>query len=242
MKFQEYKRMYDREDWYWWYIAKRSYILTYLSSVRIRKSDNILDIGCGTGKTTELLQQFGRVSAIDHSPLAVSYCHKRGLDYVRTGSVMNPKFPPKSQMLITLFDVLYHKNVPDDLKALKNCHDLLKDGGYILITDCACQFLFGPHDLANQARQRYTKGELVKIIENAGFRTVRSSYIYFLTFPLFAAARVLDKLLPSSAVGEGTNNTFMNRCLITVCMIENLFLRKISFPFGSSILVLARKI
>ncbi len=242
MEAKEYKLMYQLEDEHWWFTAKRLFIKTYLNFLPNKDKLRILDIGCGTGRNLELLKKFGFASGIDSSVLAVKFCQKRGLKNVTQNSAERIPFTANFFDLITLFDVLYHKNIISDLEVLKEINRVIKPKGHILITDCAHQFLFGPHDISMHARQRYSKKELINKISQAGFSIQKASYIYFITFPLFLINRFIAKYLTRKS-GSDVNQVSpaINQLLIYLLSFESKLLKFFNLPLGSSIIILAQK-
>jgi len=242
MELKEYKLMYQSENAHWWFSAKRLFIKTYLSFLPKKKKLKILDIGCGTGRNLELLNKFGFTSGIDSSKLAVKFCKKRGLKNINYGLANKLSYSLSVFDLITLFDVLYHKEIKNDLQVLKEAYRVLKSKGFILVTDCAYQFLYGPHDQAMHARQRYLKKELESKLKKAGFKIIKSSHIFTFTSPFLLINRLLSKYLKLKS-GSDVSPTpgLINQLLIFILKIESNLLSFINLPFGSSIIILAQK-
>ena len=242
MEPKEYELMYQEEERYWWFVVKRFFIKTLLKKLKLKKEQKILDIGCGTGKNLEILSSFGKVWGIDISPLALNFCQKRGFKNLKRASVEKTPFKNRAFGLITLFDVLYHKGIKDDRLALKEIYRVLEKGGYLLLTDCAYNFLFGPHDIAVHARQRYTRGELNKKIKKTGFKILKSSYIFFFPFLFFVIDRLLSKFfIPKKRSTFIEIPKLANQIFILMGKLESWLLQFLNFPFGSSIIILAKK-
>ncbi len=242
MEKKEYEKMYRYEDAYWWYVAKRNFIQTFLAFMRRVPRLAILDVGCGTGRNMQLLSGYGTVTGIDVSEEAVRFCKKRKLKRVYLGNAEHIPYRDDRFDLVTLFDVLYHRHIRSDSQVLSECHRVLKRGGYLLVTDCAFQQFFAPHDVLNQTRHRYTRQELVDKTTAAGFIVLRSSYIFFLSFPLFFLERLLTRyhvLSPDDT--EQVLPSWLNAGLVGLEKLENVLLRHMSLPVGSSLLILARK-
>lgn len=238
----EYIQLFTHENTYWWFVSKRLFIRTFLSSFPKNERSRILDAGCGTGGNIALLRQYGHVSAVDASPAAVTFCKKNGFPFVIKASVEKLHFPKKSFDLVALFDVLYHKNIKNDVKTLRYLHTFLKPGGYLLMTDCAFQRFYSTHDVSNHARTRYSLPELTQKLRGSGFTVIRSSYIFCFTFPAFILSRLLKK---ADTIGVSRSeydvHPLVNAFLIIIERIENRLLRYVNFPFGSSVIILARK-
>src|SRR6185369_13695546 len=119
MEKQEYKNMYQREDTHFYYVTLHKLVLQLIQKYApIKSTLNILDAGCGTGRLAELMKNVGEVTGIDMSDEALKFAKERGIK-VKKASVMKLPFKDNSFDVITSIDVLYHKAVTDDTKALK---------------------------------------------------------------------------------------------------------------------------
>jgi len=237
MELQEYDLMYRLENTHWWFLAKRKFIATVFPKINKAK---ILDIGAGTGGTTKFLKTYGEVVGLEANPLARSLAQKRGLKIV-SGTAEKLPFIKETFDVVTIFDVLYHQHIESDIRVLKEASRVLKPQGYLVVTDCALPFLKSPHDEVMQARERYTKKELMGKIEKAGFRVEKASYVFFLVFPLTLFKRLLDRLTKSHGSNVSPVPKILNHLLLTICHLEACFLRIGTFPWGSSVILRARK-
>jgi SAM-dependent methyltransferase len=186
------------------------------------------------------LRKLGAVEGIEYSKLARDFSQKNHPEKVVAGDLNTFKLQAKKYDVICILDVLYHQNIRDDKKVIKRAADGLKTNGYLLITDCAHQWLYGPHDKENMARQRYSKKELEEKVENAGLQIVRSSYVFCFTFPLFVFVRLKQKIFDKDDQSESQNDV-LNKIFAFVGKLEARLLRFFPLPFGSSILILAQK-
>ena len=77
----EYQTVYSVEDRHWWYVGMQRITTTLVASLYPNRCDlSILEAGCGTGAAMLYLAPFGRVTGCDFSPLALSFCRRRGLE------------------------------------------------------------------------------------------------------------------------------------------------------------------
>lgn len=224
------------EDTHWWFLGKRMFVRSWLPKAHNRW--HILDLGAGTGGMSSFLATWGTVEAVESSPEAIPYLKKR-IPRVYTSSLQAVRLAENRYDLVTCIDVLYHKHIPNEAIVLKKAYRTLKKGGTILIMDCALPFFTSHHDSVMLAKKRYTKEELTNLLSSAGFTVVRSSYCFFLVFPLFAIGRLIDKFMPISTVS--VPHTFLNAMLLALCRLEAMILAHSSLPIGSSCIVLAKK-
>lgn len=237
MEQQEYELMSRVEYTHWWFRAKREYLKTYLPNSSTRKRI-VLDVGAGTGAISAYLGEWGDVTRLESSSIAISYLKQKGLSYLKE-DINTYAFPIKKFDIVTCLDVLYHKNIRDDEAVLKKIYRSLKPGGILLVTDCALPFLMSKHDVRNHARQRYTVTEMTQKIESAGFKVEKASYIYFFIFPLTVFSRFIERYTQSSDVN--LPHPILNTFLFGICLAESYMLKIASFPIGSSIIVKATK-
>jgi hypothetical protein len=108
------------------------------------------------------------------------------------------------------------------------------------VTDSAFKWLRSAHDEAVHGVRRYTRRELVARVRSAGFTPLLASYAYCLVFPAVAAVRLARRGRP------GGSDVFalprpLNTVLLGVQAIERGLLRLGPLPFGSSVVLVARK-
>lgn len=123
------------------------YVKTYKKTVEmtqkyLKKSDNVLDFGCGTGITTvKLSENVARIHAIDSSDKMINIARKKvfdqGLSNVdfKTIALDDVELNENSYDVILAFNVLYF--IKDIDSTLDKVSKLLKPGGlFISATDC----------------------------------------------------------------------------------------------------------
>ena len=242
MQKEEYEKMYHFEKEYWWFSGKRFLVKNCLKKFFRKENLKILDVGCGTGLNMKMMSKFGDVSGVDVAEEALGFCKKRGLSNVKESEVEKLDFEDKSFDVVTALDVLYHKNVKDDIKAMKEIGRVLKPNGYFIMTDSAMKCLYGKHDLAQHGIRRYSKKELKSKLKEAGFEVKKISYYNTLLFPPVYVKRKLDKLSDSEPKGDVQEiNPLFNFILKMMYKLELSFLKYVDYPFGVSILAVCRK-
>ena len=135
---------------------------------------NVLEIGAGMGNlTTHLLPR----SQYEVSDINVYY-----LDYLKNYCLSKPylkvetidlnkedDFVPHHNQFDTLICVNVLEHVEDDLTGLKNIYSALKPGGCAVILVPNGQWLFSSLDKVLGHFRRYSDGQLVEVMEKAGF-------------------------------------------------------------------------
>ena len=244
MKPAEYRRMFEAEEDQWWYAGQRAIASALLEPAlrdREPRRARLLDAGCGTGFNLLALAGLGRATGIDLAPEALAFCKERGVRAVRA-SLLDLPFPDATFDVVTSFDVLYHAWVSDDRAAVDEMARVLAPGGALLVRVPALRALWGAHDVEVQSRHRYTRRELVSLLERCALRVERATYSNSLLFPLLFGRRTLDR-----AIGrEGSDVGFLpaplewafRRALLAEAAIVR---RGFSFPLGASVVALARK-
>jgi SAM-dependent methyltransferase len=247
MEKEEYRKHFELEDEHWWFAGRRVIVLQTLAALNFPPGPiRLLDAGCGTGFNLKILAERGAAFGFDLHREAVAFCRRRGLKSVALADAQAMPFREGSFDAVLFLDVLYHRDIASDLEALKNARRVLKSGGHLVLTDSAFRLLWSRHDLAVHARERYTRRTLRRRVEESGYRVTAASYFqFFLFFPVLFL-RFLERLrsgknrVPVSDL-KSVNRT-LNKILFWVFRTEAKLLRYIRFPFGSSLLIVARKI
>jgi SAM-dependent methyltransferase len=246
MEKAEYRKHFELEENFWWFRGRRD-ILGNILLPRLKqdKKLTLLDAGCGTGFNLKFFEDLGTAFGCDFSEDALDFCRQRGLKKLARADIQKPPFKDRSFDLIALLDVLYHKNIKNDVEVLREINRLLKNDGFLLLSDSAFKILSGRHDLAFHARERYRRKTLKIRLERAGFSLVRGSYFNFFLLPAVLTIRLMENLAPLrnkpiqsdlQAVGP-----WLNSVLYQILRFEAFLSRHINLPLGSSIVCLARK-
>ncbi len=242
MEEHEYQVMYDVEKTHWWFVSRRLFLESMFRHIGIGvKRLTIADIGAGTGGMFSLLKRYGTVIGIEPHHKARKLAKKRGIS-LRADNAERTKLATRSMDMVCLFDVLYHRGI-DDRKALAEANRILKPGGLLIVTDCAMPWLAGPHDRAVHGRIRYTSALLGSRVAQAGFGIRKISYMFFFLFPWFAMKRLVDRFFNVKGCASDVSAvpTKINEMCIFLHRIESWILPFVSYPYGSSVLVVARK-
>lgn len=230
------------EDTHWWFTGRRAVIREVLRRQLPAGHRRVLDVGCGTGGMLVMLRDFGEVEGIDASDDALAFARTRvGPDVPLSRGQLPDGIPEgKKWDLITAFDVIEH--IDDPVTSLHAVRRALTPDGHLVVTVPAYQFLWSRHDELNHHRRRYTLPLLREHLEAGGFRVTWSSYFNSFLFPPIAAVRLSQKLMPSRDTGSDFTEAgpTVNRVLDFVFSSERFVVSRGRFPFGVSILAVAR--
>jgi len=242
MKKITYDIEWSLERFHWWFVGRRRLLKVLLSSLRTRQNSMIIDVGCGVGSNLDLLKSMGfRVIGIDSEIYSLSLAKKclSGVPLVN-GNLINLPFKSNSIGLIIATDILEH--LDGDIIGIKEIHRTLKQDGKAIFTVPAFKFLWGVQDVVGMHKRRYSRRELIRKIEQEGFKILRSSYFnFFLFFPIFLTRRFIDILGLRIDSENKINSPFINFCFKVIFSLEPYLLKYFSFPFGVSIFCIARK-
>lgn len=244
MQQHTYAIMNRVEDSHWWYVGRRAILESFMERiVRKLRIENgkakILDVGCGTGGNLEMLEKFGAAEGVDVSDDALEFCQSKGLT-VHKGLAEAMPFEDETFDVVTALDVVEH--LDDDVAGLKEMHRVLKKDGKTLIFVPAFMWLWGVQDDVSNHRIRYTKKQIVERLEKAGFEIERATYANITFFAPILGGRFIMKVTGIKPESENNVNvSALNGVFGKIFSSEKLWLKNFNFPFGVSIVVVARK-
>lgn len=243
-KSYESKRHRLEED-YWLFKARRDVTLKIIQKIGGKPDSKILDVGCAGGHLINFLKEngFKEIRGIDISREAINLCKKRGLRRVSVGDCLETRFKSNTFDIITADNVLEH--LKDEEKALNEWNRILKEKGVLIIFVPAFNFLWSQHDEICQHYRRYSKVSLIKLLKKANFKIKKSSYWNFSLFPPASLLKIFQRLFLKRQKQKSDQlyklNPLLNKILFFVLKFENWLLRKMNFPIGISVFVVARK-
>lgn len=241
---ERYVEMPDIEDENFWRKA-RNRLFTWAMGRYFPDASNFLEIGSGIGV---VLRAFG--NAFPGLTLWGTEAYLAGLDRIREKLPQTKLFQADARHIpfreafdvIAAFDVIEH--IPEDVKVLKEMYKATRPGGGILISVPQHPFLWSQRDEYLCHKRRYTKDELVKKVKTAGFKPLRVTS--FITFPFpvmaFSALRNRKPRKNFDPFAEFRISPMTNQILDIALLWERQVIKAgISFPFGGSLFVVARK-
>ena len=166
---------YGRND-YLSELTIRAYEKVLDSFEPFRKTNRLIDVGCGIGYFLEVAKRRGwEVHGTEFTEEAVKICEGKGVS-MKLGALNPANYEPESFDVICSFEVIEHINNP--LSELNAFHTLLRKGGLVYCTtpnfNAVERYMLGadwnilgyPEHLSY-----YTPSTLKRVFRESGFRT-----------------------------------------------------------------------
>jgi ubiquinone/menaquinone biosynthesis C-methylase UbiE len=234
------------ETTHFWFRGFRMYIAPAIAEIAGGRRDlRLLDCGCGTGYNMKtLLLPYGRAFGFDLVPDGIRRARSVGRPLVRADI---QKIPFKSDTfdIATSFDVV--QSVPDDRAALREMARVLKPGGSVVLNMTAMDIMRGDHSDVWGELRRYTPERVAPILSAAGLEPVKISYLFGSLLPMMLGVRTMQRMLRAFRDPKGDSDLAVpsppvNGVLTALVAAEATLARRVKIPFGSSLMVVARKI
>ena len=235
-----FNRLVEVEAGHWWF-RSRNRILLWVLKKYAGIFESFLEIGCGTGFVLQAVQE--------HFPLAVL----QALEYFEEGLEHARKRVPSADFIqqdarkmtynerfdcIGAFDVIEH--IEEDELVFSNLFRALKNGGTLLVTVPQHRWLWSAVDERACHKRRYIRSELIKKVEQSGLKVEYVTSFVTILIPLMLLSRLQAKT--DKPIDEFRISSWLNG-LFSIFMSVELGLLKmgLTFPFGGSLLLLAKK-
>jgi len=241
----EYRAMFELEERLWWYSGMRAISAAILDGVTNLGEASILDVGCGTGYAMKWLQELvggSRVFGVDSSARGAELWKQRSIDRASLAGADQLPFGDAIFDLLTCFDVVYQFDTAKTGAALREFNRVLRRGRALLIREPAYDWLRGSHDRAVGTRHRFTRRELVGLLSSSGFKIRRATYANTLLLPLALPHRIFSRRGGSDRSDVRRVSPLLNSAFGSALRLEARMLRRVSFPFGLSVVVVAEKV
>lgn len=235
----DYKDVISGQDYdNFWSLAKRHLISIILKKYLIdlhlqctKKSKEILEIGASIGEHLPILNQYGRVYALDVNTKALNKIPEKICYEKRLADARNIPYPDEMFDLVVALDVMEH--IEDDVKVVDEVFRVMKKGGFLLILVPACPFLFSSHDIALSHLRRYKKKNIIKLLSS--FKKLLLSYWNLVFFIPIAILRLIRKK-EGNAEDIVLFPRLLNQFLFSFLRIENNLIKKgLILPMGLSL-------
>jgi SAM-dependent methyltransferase len=233
------------EATHFWFRGFRRFVAPAISEIAGPRRDlHLLDCGCGTGHNlATLLRPYGRAFGFDLTPGGLLLARAAGFPLARADMSAIP-FQSNRFDLVTSFDVMQY--VEDDSAVMKEMARVLKPGGGLVVTAAALDMLRGGHAGTWPEVRRYTTARMRSIVEGAGLKVGRLTYLFASLFPVMLAVRRIGRAGEAGRAGGDDWEMSVpvapiNTALTWMLSGEAALSRRIPMPVGSSVLVVAAK-
>jgi len=244
----EYQKMFDAESSHWWYRNLHQYTIDLIiRNFGTNKEISILDAGCGTGGLLNYLKEHGynNIQGFDISNKAISLCKERGLN-VKRGDLnkIAQVYSDRAFDVIVSNDNFYYI---EDIKRenfIEDVYKILNKPGCLIMNTPALKSFAGIHDICVGVSKRFSQKEVNHIFSFSKFE-LSTYYWPFLLSPLIFIIRSLQrvklKYFSPQIIESDINmlNSVINHLLWKIVRFEIIYFEK--KPFGSSIMILAKK-
>lgn len=169
----------------------------------IKKPENVLEIGCGSGHGTFLIQKIfnpGNITAIDLDQRMIEKAVKRNLKNVSFKVMDASKLEFSDNQFDAIFDFGIIHHIPNWKDCIRELKRVLKNGGEIIIEDLSIDtfktipgtffkaILNHPYDVM------YSQDEFVNHLQRSGFKLLNFKESYPLkTFKHFSLNAIIKK-------------------------------------------------
>lgn len=243
----EYKRLAAFEEWYWWYRAERELLVQTVRHLKLDPGARVLDAGCGTG--CNLVELAGKLKisgyGVDNSVHAAEHWNGNGQVHRCLGSVNALPYGDAGFDAVVCVDVMQCREVEPQIM-MREMARVVRPGGHVVVLAPAYQWLLSRHDQAVHSVQRFRRADLRSLAHRAGLTVMRVTHAFPVFFPAIAAVRLVRKI---GLVNDGAANEsdlwvlprWINGVLLGIARLEQRVVRHLDAPFGSTILLVARK-
>lgn len=240
-----FTQLADIEECSFWFRTRNRLILWSLRRY-FSGAAKMLEVGCGTGFVLRGIRR-----AFPHLELSGSDMYAEGLAYAqkrvpgaRLFQMDARRMPFKEEFdAIGAFDVIEH--IQEDEEILSQMFQSVKKGGGILLTVPQHRYLWSAVDDYSFHKRRYARAELSDKVAHAGFRVVFATSFLFFLLPFLALSRLMQRSQAKSfdPLKEYKTGRFLDAVMEKILNAERSFIeRGVSFPAGSSLLLVAKKI
>ena len=248
MESAEYRIMYELETEYWWFRNLHD-ILTDMLRKHIHAGDALLDAGCGTGGFLLRLRELSAHSfGFDLSSEAARFWRERGVvDAAGVASINELPYPDARFDAVLSVDILECDGVYDQ-QAYGELVRVTKPGGRVIVVVPAYQWMMTQgHHQAVHAVRRYNRRSIRALADGAPVKIERVTHGFALLFPMIAASRLWhrwrERRGPVAVESElQPLPSIINNTLYGITNIERHLLRYIDMPFGSSLIMVAKRV
>ncbi len=218
----------------WWHKGRKAAVMKALHAAGAPVGGSVFDVGAGYGGMFNTLSTFGNVDGSEPEAEARAVAETRG--YRKFFDTHKAVLSEGGQyQLIGAFDVIEH--IEDDVQFVKELSQLTVQGGHLVATVPAFQFLWGVHDVTHMHYRRHTTASMRKLLEGAGYEICHARYWNVFLFPVALVMRLLGR----SGESGLHPHPLVRSVLQVLIWIEVRVVRYLPIPFGLSVVIVGRK-
>ena len=199
---------------------------------------DMIEVGAGIGTFSEFIladPKVQRLVAIEPATNTLPHIRKRFENNsrvdVRPGYLSSHATSLQGDAIVAV-NVMEH--VPDDAQFLRDAFTAVKPGGRLLLFVPALPAIFGTLDVAFEHHRRYTRATLRKVIEQAGWKPTRISYM---NMPGIAAWFTAGRILRKNSIAARDAKTYDRLVVPWLSKLESI----VEPPIGSNLIAIAAK-
>jgi SAM-dependent methyltransferase len=238
----QFEALFELEAANFWFRSRNKLILWSMDKY-FPETRNMMELGCGTGFVLRAIENARPALNLTGSELFAqgAALAARRVENATVVQMDARNIPFRDEFdLVGAFDVIEH--VDDDAKVLFEIHKSLRDNGGLLLTVPQHPALWSSIDEFARHQRRYTRTGLRSKLEYAGFRILRCTSFVSILFPAMLISRLAQRSRPIDPLAEFRIPPLLNRLFENALDIERWIIGKgLSFPFGGSLLVVAKR-
>jgi SAM-dependent methyltransferase len=243
MNADEYSNLGRVEREHWYYAGKRVLVRRWIERAGgMSRESRLLDCGAGTGLFAESMRAVCRVQALDDHAESLALLRTRfAPEEIVEGSATAIPLPAATVDCVTALDVLEH--IPDDHGAVAEIGRVLRPGGTVVVTVPALMSLWSDWDVALHHQRRYSAPELRTLFGDSQWEILHLNFTNVVVFPAVWLVRRWQRRRAAGTnarMEDVVPPAWINRILQGI-FVQLGLVRGIRFPFGVSLILVARK-
>lgn len=240
----------EMEKKHFWHIGRKEIIISMLKIFISDCTNNVkmLEVGCGNGSVLRYLKKEGiDIEGVDVSLPGLKFCRKQANIplYQLDVSITALPFISECYDIVGMFDLIEHIN--NDQQILEEVYRCCKKNGFLIVTVPANKYLWSYFDIIAGHKRRYSKKEIERKLYKAGFKVEKISFYVFFLFPIIFLMRKLHSLnnrkrnIQINNFIEIQTIPLLNSFFLMLMRLEKKILPFINLPWGTSLIVVAKK-